>query len=44
MCFDPIAQNECSVRALRGRKHNHKELYKDVIIKNCIIQTSVPST
>lgn len=44
MCFDPIAQNKCTVRALIGRKHNHKELYKDVIVKNCIIQTSVPST
>ena len=38
-CRDPIRENEiCTWNALRKRKHRNKELYKDVILPNCLIK------
>lgn len=38
LCFDPKEKNICTYKALRNRKQRHKEKYKDVILKDCIIQ------
>lgn len=37
LCFDPKEKNICTYKALRNRKQRHKEKYKDVILKDCII-------
>ena len=38
-CRDPIRENQvCTWNALRKRKHRNKELYKDVILPNCLIK------
>ena len=38
-CRDPIRENEiCTWNALKKRKHRNKELYKDVILPNCLIK------
>lgn len=38
-CRDPIRENEiCTWNALRKRKHGNKELYKNVILPNCLIK------
>ena len=37
LCFDPIKQENCFYSTLTSRKHAHKEEYKDVIVKNCLI-------
>ena len=38
-CRDPIRENEiCTWNALRKRKHRNKELYKNVILPNCLIK------
>lgn len=36
-CFDPIKKEICSYYALKNRKYRDKDLYKNVIIKECII-------
>ena len=38
LCFDPKEENVCTYNTLYGRKYRHKEKYKDVILKDCIIQ------
>ena len=37
MCFDPIKENNCTIKALKLRKCRNKEKYKDVNPINCII-------
>lgn len=37
LCFDPKEENVCTYNTLHGRKQRHKEKYKDVIVKDCII-------
>ena len=37
LCFDPKEENICTYKALRNRKSRHKEKYKDVILKDCVI-------
>ena len=38
-CRDPIRENEiCTWNVLKKRKHRNKELYKDVILPNCLIK------
>lgn len=37
-CYDPIEKDNCSYGALKRRKFKNKEKYKDVILKDCIIQ------
>ena len=37
-CYDPIEKDNCSYGALKRRKSKNKEKYKDVILKDCIIQ------
>ena len=43
-CIDPIKGEECTYCALKHRKSKYKELYKNVILSQCVIQTSTPST
>ena len=43
-CYDLIKENFCTYGALVGRKFRNKELYKNISISECIIQTSTPST
>ena len=38
LCYDPIEKDNCSYGALKRRKSKNKEKYKDVILKDCIIQ------
>ena len=37
LCFDPIKRENCFYSTLTSRKYEHKEDYKDVIVKNCLI-------
>lgn len=37
LCYDPIAKKYCTYSALRGRKIRYKEKYKNVIIRECLI-------
>lgn len=37
LCYDPKKENYCTYCALESRKRKNKELYKDVILKNCIV-------
>lgn len=37
LCYDPKKENYCTYCALKSRKRKNKELYKDVILKNCIV-------
>lgn len=37
-CYDPIANNKCTLCALRGRKQRNKEKYKDIIPMEYIIK------
>lgn len=37
-CIDPKKGDECSLCALKTRKHDNKELYKDVTPTKCIIK------
>lgn len=39
LCYDPIANNKCKLGALRQRKHNHKEDYKNINPSECIIKS-----
>ena len=39
-CYDPIKNNYCTLDTLRGRKRRHEELYKDVILLNCVIKNN----
>ena len=36
-CYDPIKGKPCTYGQLENRKRRHKEDYKNVIIKNCLI-------
>lgn len=38
LCFDPKEENVCTYNTLYGRKSKYKEKYKDVILKDCVIQ------
>ena len=38
LCFDPKEENVCTYNTLYGRKSKNKEKYKDVILKDCVIQ------
>lgn len=38
LCYDPIEKDYPTYGALKGRKSKNKEKYKDVILKDCIIQ------
>ena len=38
LCYDSIKKDYCNYNTLQGRKHRHKDLYKDIILKDCIIQ------
>lgn len=38
LCFDPIVKGVCTLCALRLRKYRNKEEYKDVILKDCLIE------
>lgn len=38
MCIDPIVGDTCNLNILRYRKRNSIELYKNIILKNCIIE------
>ena len=38
LCYDPIKENICTYSALTSRKYENKELYRNVIIKNCLIK------
>ena len=37
LCFDPIDNNFCKLKALHARKQRHKEKYKNVNVGNCVI-------
>ena len=37
LCFDPIKEESCTYSALTNRKKRHKEDYKNVIVKDCLI-------
>lgn len=37
-CRDPVAGDVCRYNTLVHRKRNHPELYKDIVIKDCIIK------
>ena len=38
LCYDPIKNDYPTLGALRGRIYNHKELYKNIIPTECIIE------
>ena len=38
VCYDPIKNDYPTLGALRGRIYNHKELYKNIIPTECIIE------
>lgn len=38
LCYDPIEEENCNYNTLKYRKSKNKEKYKDVILKDCIIQ------
>ena len=38
LCYDPKEENVCTYNTLYGRKYRNKEKYKDVVLKDCIIQ------
>ena len=38
LCYDPIKEEYCNYNILKYRKSKNKSLYKDVILKDCIIQ------
>lgn len=37
ICFDPINNDFCKLKALHARKQRHKEKYKNVNVGNCVI-------
>ena len=37
LCFDPIDNNFCKLKALHTRKQRHKEKYKNINVGNCVI-------
>lgn len=37
-CIDPIKGDTCTYKALKNRKSRHKDLYKDIISKDCLIK------
>ena len=41
MCYDPKKDNFCTLQTLHMRKHRHKDLYKDVIPSECIVDEEV---
>lgn len=40
-CYDPIKKEPCTYRTLRARKGKNKELYKDVILINCVVGNKI---
>lgn len=38
LCYNPIKNDYPTLGALRGRIYNHKELYKNIIPTECIIE------
>lgn len=38
LCYDPIEEENCNYNTLKCRKSKYKEKYKDVILKDCVIQ------
>lgn len=38
LCYDPIKENQCTYGALMNRKQKHKDLYKNIIVKDCLIK------
>ena len=38
LCYDPIKNDYPTLGALRGRIYNHKELYKNIIPTECVIE------
>ena len=38
LCYDPIEEENCNYNTLKYRKSRNKEKYKNVILKDCIIQ------
>ena len=40
MCLDPKTNTIITYSMLLTRKNKHKDLYNDVILKNCIIEVS----
>ncbi len=38
ICIDPIEKDKCTLQALQKRKRKNKDLYKDIIPKDCIIK------
>ena len=41
LCYDPKKDNFCTLQALHTRKYRNKELYKDVIPSECIVDEEV---
>ena len=41
LCYDPKKDNFCTLQALYTRKYRNKELYKDVIPSECIVNEEV---
>lgn len=41
MCIDPIKGDTCILATLKSRKHNHKELYKNVKPTSCVIKSQI---
>lgn len=41
MCIDPIEGDTCILATLKSRKHNHKELYKNVKPASCVIKSQI---
>lgn len=37
-CYDPIRKEYCTWNALKKRRHRNKNLYKDVILTECLIK------
>lgn len=41
ICEDPIKNEKCTYGALKTRKYRNKELYKNVILSDCIIENKI---
>jgi hypothetical protein len=37
-CFDPINNNYCTQHTLEARIYRHKDLYKNITVKDCLIK------
>ena len=38
-CYDPIKKDTCTRNALNIRKRHNKEIYKNIMISECLIKT-----